>query len=153
VVERGVPGYREIECAVLGNDEPRVSMPGEIVIHSAFYDYHTKYTDGEADLVIPAQVRDATARALQAISLQAFSSIDAAGMARVDFLVAPDESAIWLSEINTIPGFTPYSMYPRLWEASGLPYADLIARLVELALERHAARTRLRRDRAPETER
>jgi D-alanine-D-alanine ligase len=149
LVEHGVPGYREIECAVLGNDEPVVSLPGEIVLSGGFYDYETKYTDGRAGLVIPARVRQETARALQDLSLRAFAAIDAAGMARVDFLVAPDESAIWLSEINTIPGFTPLSMYPALWQASGLSYPDLISRLVDLALERHEARARLQRQRGP----
>lgn len=148
LVERGVPGYREIECAVLGNETPEVSVPGEIVVHGeGFYDYETKYLTGDVDLVAPAAVRAETARALQAIALRAFAAIDAVGMARVDFLVAPDESAIWLSEINTIPGFTPHSMYPALWQASGLAYADLITRLVDLALDQHAARTRLHRQR------
>lgn len=151
LVEQGVPGYREIECAVLGNDEPRVSVPGEIVIDSTFYDYETKYITGDVTMAIPAPVREETARALRAFSLQAFAAIDAVGMARVDFLVAPDESAIWLSEINTIPGFTPYSMYPALWQASGLSYAALVNRLVDLAIEHHAARAKLQRDRAPET--
>jgi D-alanine-D-alanine ligase len=149
LVEQGVPGYREIECAVLGNDQPEVSVPGEIVIHSRFYDYHTKYTDGEAGLVIPAQVKPETARTLQTLSLRAFEAIDCAGMARVDFLVSPDEETIWLSEINTIPGFTPYSMYPRLWEASGIPYPELVNRLVLLGLERHQDRAQLLRDRGP----
>ncbi|HXT35923.1 MAG TPA: D-alanine--D-alanine ligase family protein [Chloroflexota bacterium] len=149
LVERGVPGYREIECGVLGNDEPEVSVPGEITMQGAFYDYHTKYTEGEAGLEVPARVRPATASALQMMAMTAFAAIDCAGMARVDFLVSPDESEIWVSEINTIPGFTPYSMYPRLWEATGVPYPDLIARLVDLALERHAARASLLRDRNP----
>ena len=150
LVEQGVPGYREIECAVLGNEDPAVSVPGEILIESAFYDYQTKYTDGAAGLQVPAHVRPETASTLQRISLEAFSAIDCAGMARVDFLVAPDESAIWLNEINTIPGFTPYSMYPLLWRASGVPYPELIARLVELAMDRHQARGALRRERAPQ---
>jgi D-alanine-D-alanine ligase len=148
LVEHGVPGYREIECAVLGNDEPEVSVPGEILIQKSFYDYHTKYTEGEAGLQVPARVAPETARKLQALSLRAFMAIDAAGMARVDFLVSADESEIWLSEINTIPGFTPLSMYPLLWQASGVAYPDLIRRLVDLALERHGDKTHLRRDRA-----
>jgi D-alanine-D-alanine ligase len=145
LVEQGVPGYREIECAVLGNDEPMVSVPGEILIDSAFYDYQTKYTDGKAGLQVPANVRPETAAVLQSLSLEAFAAIDAAGMSRVDFMVSPDESEIWLSEINTIPGFTPLSMYPLLWQASGIPYDQLVARLVDLALERHAVKARLRR--------
>ncbi len=150
LVEKGVPGYREIECGVLGNEEPRVSVPGEITVSGKFYDYHAKYTDGAARLQVPAEVRPETSRALQSISLQAFSAIDCAGMARVDFLVSPDESEIWLSEINTIPGFTPLSMYPLLWQASRVSYADLINQLVQLAFERFAAKARLRRNRAPE---
>jgi D-alanine-D-alanine ligase len=150
LVEHGVPGYREIECAVLGNDEPEVSVPGEILIQSTFYDYHTKYTDGEAGLQVPAKVQVDTAKKLQALSREAFMAIDAAGMSRVDFLVSPDESEIWLNEINTIPGFTPFSMYPQLWQASGVPYAELVSRLVDLALERHEDKARLRRDRADE---
>jgi D-alanine-D-alanine ligase len=149
LVEKGVPGYREIECGILGNEEPRASVPGEIIVSGEFYDYHAKYTDGVARLQIPADVRPETARAIQLIALQSFSAIDAAGMARVDFLVSPDESEIWLSEINTIPGFTPLSMYPLLWQASGVSYAELINQLVELALERHAAKARLNRNRLP----
>jgi D-alanine-D-alanine ligase len=151
LVERGVPGYREIECAVLGNEEPEVSVPGEITLQSAFYDYHTKYTAGEAGLDVPASVRPETATTLRALSLEAFAALDCAGMARVDFLVSPDESEIWLSELNTIPGFTPLSMYPLLWQASGVSYPNLIARLVELALERHDARASLLRERASAT--
>jgi D-alanine-D-alanine ligase len=148
LIERGVPGYREIECGVLGNDEPQASVPGEILIQSTFYDYHTKYTDGEAGLQVPARVHAETAATLQALSLEAFSAIDGAGMSRVDFLVSPDESEIWLNEINTIPGFTPLSMYPLLWQASGVPYAELVSRLVDLAIARHEEKARLRRDRA-----
>jgi D-alanine-D-alanine ligase len=149
LVEQGVPGYREIECAVLGNDEPAVSVPGEILIHSRFYDYYTKYTDGEAGLAVPARVRPETARTLQSLAARAFEAIDCAGMARVDFLVSPDEDAIWVNEINTIPGFTPYSMYPLLWQASGVPYPELVNRLVALGIERHAERAELQRDRGP----
>jgi D-alanine-D-alanine ligase len=149
LVEQGVPGYREIECAVLGNDEPMVSVPGEILIRSRFYDYFTKYTDGQAGLAVPARVRPETAQTLQALAARAFQAIDCAGMARVDFLVAPDEEAIWVSEINTIPGFTPYSMYPLLWQASGVPYPELVNRLVALGLERHTERAQLQRDRGP----
>jgi D-alanine-D-alanine ligase len=147
LVEKGVPGYREIECGVLGNDEPRASVPGEIVVSGQFYDYHAKYTEGASQLCVPADVREETCRELQSLSVRAFTAIDAAGMARVDFLVSPDETEIWLSEINTIPGFTPLSMYPLLWQATGVPYGELVQRLVELALERYADKTRLHRDR------
>ena len=152
LVEKGVPGYREIECGVLGNDEPRASVPGEIVVSGQFYDYHAKYTEGASRLCVPADVRMETRRDLQSMSLRAFAAIDAAGMARVDFLVSPDETEIWLSEINTIPGFTPLSMYPLLWQATGVAYGELVQQLVELALERHADKTRLHRDRMSQEE-
>jgi len=152
LVEKGVPGYREVECGVLGNDEPRASVPGEIVVSGQFYDYHAKYTEGASRLCVPAVVREDTCRELQSLSLRAFTAIDAVGMARVDFLVSPDESEIWLSEINTIPGFTPLSMYPLLWQATGIPYGELVQRLVELALESHADKTRLHRDRMSQAE-
>ena len=147
LVEQGVPGYREIECGVLGNDAPRASVAGEIVPLGTFYDYASKYTDGRAQLKIPADLRPETAASVRGMAVAAFEAIDAAGMARVDFLVSPDETAIWLSEINTIPGFTPLSMYPLLWQASGVSYPELIDQLVELALEKHAQKARLVRQR------
>jgi D-alanine-D-alanine ligase len=149
LVERGAIGYREIECGVLGNDDAAVSLPGEILVHGTFYDYETKYTEGGAALRVPAAVGEETLRTLQHLSRRAFDALDLSGMARVDFLMAPDESDIWLSEVNTIPGFTPYSMYPLLWQASGVSYTELIARLIALALERHATRSALRRVRLP----
>jgi D-alanine-D-alanine ligase len=150
VVERGAVGYREIECGMLGNEDADVSVPGEILVHGSFYDYETKYTDGAAGLQVPAAVGEETCRMLQQLALRACEALEISGMARVDFLVAPDEAEIWVSEVNTIPGFTPYSMYPLLWQASGVPYAELIGRLVTLALERHASRRALRRVRLPE---
>jgi len=137
VVEAGVVGGRELEVAVLGNDEPQAAPPGEIrVTGEAFYDYEHKYTEGGADLVVPAQVPAATAETLRSLALRAFELVDAAGLARVDFfLTAAGE--VLINEINTIPGFTRLSMYPRLWASAGVAYPDLIERLVELAVERH----------------
>ncbi len=138
VVERSVEGAREIECAVLGNDDPVASIAGEIVPRGhEFYDYEAKYLDdGGADLVIPASLPPEALEAVQRMAVAAFKAIDCAGMARVDFFLTIDGDLI-VNEINTIPGFTSISMYPKLWQASGLSYAALIDRLVELAVERN----------------
>jgi D-alanine-D-alanine ligase len=137
LVERGVRTPRELECGVLGNDEPAASVVGEIRVRdAAFYDYDAKYQPGASDLVIPADVPAALAERVRDAARRAFLTIDGAGMARVDFLLGGDGD-LYISEINTIPGFTPTSMFPQLWAASGLPYPALIDRLVELALERH----------------
>ncbi len=133
LVEAGVRG-REIECAVLGNQEPEASPPGEIRPRRAFYDYTAKYADPSTELIVPADLPDTAARRVRELSLAAFRAIDCRGMARVDFLVEEDGTP-WVSEINTIPGFTSVSMYPRLWEAAGLPYPALLTRLLDLALE------------------
>jgi len=136
LVERGVRAPRELECGVLGNDEPAASVVGEIRVRdAAFYDYDAKYQPGASDLVIPADVPHALAARVRDAACRAFLTIDGAGMARVDFLLGAD-GGLYISEINTIPGFTPTSMFPLLWAASGLPYPALIDRLVELALER-----------------
>jgi D-alanine-D-alanine ligase len=136
IVEQGVDA-REVECAVLGNDEPMVSVAGEIVSHHEFYDYDAKYTDGLADLVIPADLESEQAEQVRDLARRAFVSVDAAGLARVDFFVLRDSGEVLLNEINTIPGFTATSMYPKLWEASGVAYAEVIDRLLQLAIERH----------------
>ncbi|MEX2276049.1 MAG: D-alanine--D-alanine ligase family protein [Actinomycetota bacterium] len=138
VVERSVQGAREIECSVLGNDDPVASIAGEIAPSGhEFYDYAAKYLDPDgARLTIPADLSDATLEEVQRIAIAAFRTIDATGMARVDFFL-DTQGALFLNEINTIPGFTSISMYPKLWEASGLRYPDLIDRLVDLAVERH----------------
>jgi D-alanine-D-alanine ligase len=133
IVERGLTGARELEVGVLGNDRPETSVVGEIDFKGTFYDYDSKYTEGEAALLIPAPIPDEVAARAQELALAAFSAIDAAGLARVDFFL--HEGTLYLNEINTMPGFTTTSMYPKLWEASGVPYEALIARLVELALE------------------
>jgi D-alanine-D-alanine ligase len=146
VVEKGVPA-REIEVAILGNDAPEASVPGEIVPDREFYDYDSKYSaDSRTELHIPARVDPATEREVRRIGVAAFRAVDAAGYARVDFFLDRDTGRLVLNEINTIPGFTSISMYPKLWEASGLLYPDLLARLVSLGMERHAERARLRTD-------
>jgi D-alanine-D-alanine ligase len=148
IVERALEHPREIECSVLGNDDAEVSLPGEIVVEhpDGFYSYDAKYVDDGARLLVPARLSPLEVRGVQLAALRAFRALDCAGMARVDmFLVG--EVDLYLNELNTIPGFTAISMYPRLWEASGLPGPALVDRLVELALERHAARARLRTSR------
>jgi D-alanine-D-alanine ligase len=142
VLEASIEDAREIECAVLGNDDARASLPGEILPFGEFYDYRSKYLEERTRLVIPAALGDAVVAEVQRMATAAFRAIDCAGMARVDFFLrggAGDGAGgeLLLNEINTIPGFTSVSMYPKLWEVSGLPYPDLIDRLVDLALERH----------------
>ena len=134
LVERAVQG-REVEVAVLGNDEPISSVPGEVCYAGEWYDYETKYASGQTTLKVPAPLPPATTEQVRALAIRAFRAIDGAGMARVDFFVETD-GRVLVNEINTIPGFTQTSAYPRLWEASGLPYPALISRLIELALER-----------------
>lgn len=136
IVEAGVVA-REVECAVLGNDQPQASIVGEITYSSDFYDYETKYTAGQADLLIPAQIPDAISRQIQARALQAFAAVDAAGLARVDFFYVEATGEVLINEINTLPGFTATSMYPQLWANSGIPFPELVDRLVQLAMERH----------------
>ncbi|MGH2442642.1 MAG: D-alanine--D-alanine ligase family protein [Chloroflexota bacterium] len=138
IVEQGVEG-REVECAVLGNDVPLVSLVGEIVSSHEFYDYEAKYTEGLAELVIPARLSTSQTGTVQEYARRAFEAVDAAGLARVDFFIDEDGEAL-VNEINTMPGFTQTSMYPKLWEASGIPYTQLINRLIQLALERHEER-------------
>jgi D-alanine-D-alanine ligase len=144
VIEAAVPRPREIECAVLGNDEPQASVPGEVIPSREFYDYEAKYLDDGSRVVIPAPIGEAQAESIRRLSIEAFQAVEGAGLSRVDFLLAGDTGAIFLNEVNTIPGFTTISMYPKLWEASGVPYPDLLDRLVALAIERHAEKQRLR---------
>jgi D-alanine-D-alanine ligase len=134
IVEEAAPQPRELEVAVLGNDHPEASPVGEITYKSEFYDYDTKYTAGRADLVIPAEIPRGIAEQCQVLAIEAFKAIDAAGLARVDFFYAAGK--LYLNEINTMPGFTMTSMYPKLWEAAGVSYAELVRRLIELGLER-----------------
>ncbi len=138
LVEYAVPDAREIECSVLGNDEPIVSVPGEIVPGHEFYDYEAKYIDDSSQLLIPAPIDPARTQRVRELSIRAFLALDCAGMARMDFLLSRATGELYLSEINTIPGFTRISMYPKLWEASGISYSELIDRLIQLALERYA---------------
>ncbi|MDH7490482.1 MAG: D-alanine--D-alanine ligase [Anaerolineae bacterium] len=149
VVEQGI-NAREIECSVLGNDEPEASVLGEIIPCNEFYDYNAKYIDGRSELVIPAPLPDDLAQRIRQLAIQAFLAVDCAGMARVDFLLDRDTLDVYVNEVNTIPGFTAISMYPKLWEASGLPYPALIDRLIELALERHEEKRRTRTSYTPQ---
>ena len=146
VIEQGVGGKkqkaREIECSVLGNDKPEASVPGEIVPGKEFYDYTAKYIDEGSQLIIPAKLSKAEAKKIQQLAISAFKAVDCSGLARVDFLMDPKNRKIYLNEINTMPGFTAISMYPKLWAASGLAYADLIEKLIRLGQERHAEKKR-----------
>ena len=141
VVEEGVGGKknkaREIECAVLGNDKPEASIPGEIVPGAEFYDYSAKYLDEGSQLIIPAKLSKAETKSVQQLAVAAFKAVDCSGLARVDFLMDPKTRKIYLNEINTMPGFTSISMYPKLWAASGVPYSELIDRLIHLGIDRH----------------
>jgi D-alanine-D-alanine ligase len=141
VIEEGVGGKkhkaRELECAVLGNDEPQASTVGEIVPAAEFYDYNAKYIDEGSQPVIPAKISKKQTKEVQGMAIRAFQAVDCFGLARVDFLMDPKNGKIYLNEINTMPGFTSISMYPKLWAASGLEYSDLIDRLIQLALERY----------------
>lgn len=139
IIEEFVPG-REIECSVLGNDAPQASVVGEIVPHHEYYDYEAKYTDGRADLIIPAPLEDEVVTEVQSLAVAAFKAVDCCGMARVDFFLHEITGEVIVNEINTIPGFTNLSMYPRLWQASGISYPELLDRLIGLALERYSER-------------
>jgi len=141
MVERCVTA-REIEVSVLGNDDARASVPGEILPHREFYDYAAKYLEQGTRLLIPAPLRKKQVARLQDYAIRAFRAIDGAGMARCDFFLEKKTGKIFLNELNTIPGFTTISMYPKMWEASGLPYPRLIDRLIELALELHRQKAR-----------
>ena len=146
VVEQSVGGRRakarELECSVLGNDEPKASVVGEVVPHKEFYDYTAKYLEEGSEMFIPARITKSQAKVIQELAARAFLVTECAGMARVDFLMDPHNEKIYLNEINTIPGFTSISQYPKLWAASGLPFPKLIDRLIELGLERHQEKLR-----------
>jgi D-alanine-D-alanine ligase len=144
LVEQAVPHAREIEVSVLGNDDVIASVPGEIIPSNEFYDYDAKYVDGKSRAEIPAKLNASTVRKVRELAIRAFKALDGAGMARVDFLVNGRTNAIYLNEINTIPGFTPISMYPKLWQASGLSYPRLLDRLIALAIERHRETRKLK---------
>src|SRR5215470_10917642 len=146
IIEQGVGGKkkkaREIECSVLGNDEPIASVAGEIVPVKEFYDYAAKYLEEGSELLIPAKLSKKQSKEVQEMAIAAFKAVDCAGLARVDFLLDPTSEKLYLNEINTMPGFTAISMYPKLWAASGLEYPMLIDRLIELAMERHADKSK-----------
>ena len=144
VIEAGVPNTREIECAVLGNDDPQASIPGEVVPSREFYDYEAKYLDDSSKILIPAPLTEAQTAEIRQLAIKAFRAVDGAGMSRVDFLMDGGSGALYLNEVNTIPGFTTISMYPKMWEASGLPYPELLERLIALAIERYTERQQLK---------
>jgi D-alanine-D-alanine ligase len=145
LVERGVEA-REIEVSVLGNEDPETSVVGEIIPSDEFYSYRAKYIDDSSQLLIPAPIDPGTAAEVRRLAVEAFKAIDGAGMARADFLLERATGRLYLSELNTIPGFTKISMYPKLWDAAGIPYPALMDRLIELALSRQAQKDRLIRE-------
>ncbi|MFH0989265.1 MAG: D-alanine--D-alanine ligase family protein [bacterium] len=152
LVEKGIERAREIECSVLGNDNPIASLPGEIIPSNEFYDYDAKYVDGKSQAIVPANLPKRMMKTIQHYAVEGFKALDCAGMARVDFLVAQKGNRIYLNELNTIPGFTSISMYPKLWQASGLSYPELLDRLIQLALERHQMKARLKTTYTPKSD-
>jgi len=146
VIEEGVGGKkhkaREIECSVLGNDEPKASIAGEIVPCKEFYDYDAKYLDEGSELVIPAKITKAEMKKVQELAVAAFQAVDCSGLARVDFLMDPKSRKLYVNEINTMPGFTAISMYPKLWAATGVSYPELIDQLIQFGIERHQDKKR-----------
>jgi D-alanine-D-alanine ligase len=144
VIEAAVPNAREIEIAVLGNDNPEVSVPGEVIPSREFYDYEAKYLDDQSRTIIPAELPAAVTVRVKELAIEAFQAVDCAGMARVDFLMDPKTSALYVNEINTIPGFTTISMYSKMWAASGVPYPELLNRLITLARDRHTDKQQIR---------
>lgn len=148
LIERGVDNVREVEVSVLGNEDPQTSVCGEVLPSREFYSYESKYVDGTSGLIIPSQLPHEVTEKIREYAVQAYKAIDCAGMARADFFVEDSTHNIYLNELNTIPGFTSISMYPKLWQASGMTYPQLIDRLIELALERKAQRDRTERRRS-----
>lgn len=134
---------REIEVSVLGNDEAKASVAGEIAPSNEFYDYKAKYIDGKSSMIIPAELPEEIAESIREMAVRAFQAIDGSGLSRVDFFLRKEDNAIFINEVNTLPGFTPFSMYPLLWRETGLPYKELLRTLIELALDRHAAKQRI----------
>lgn len=142
IVEEFIPA-REVEVAVLGNDEPQASVPGEIVSSNEFYDYKAKYIDGKSEMRIPADLPPETAEQVRSMAIEAYRAIDCSGLARVDFFIRKDNGQVLINEINTMPGFTPFSMYAKLWEHSGLSYSELVSKLIDLAIERYEEKKKL----------
>jgi D-alanine-D-alanine ligase len=149
LVERGIDA-RELECGVLGNDDPIASVVGEIVAGADFYDYRAKYVDSGSQAIIPADIEPDLARRVQRLAVEAFKAVNAAGLARVDFFLDRSNGQLYLNEINTMPGFTEISMYPKLWQASGVSFSELVTRIVELGIERFAERARNQTSFSPE---
>jgi D-alanine-D-alanine ligase len=151
IIEQGVGGKRrkarELECSVLGNDEPQASVVGEVVPVKEFYDYAAKYLEEGSDLLIPAKLTKPQMKLVQQMAVRAFQAVDCSGLGRVDFLMDPQTQKIYVNEINTMPGFTSISMYPKLWAASGVPYPELIDRLIRLGLERFEEKKKNRYER------
>ncbi len=145
IFEQGVRNAREIECGVLGNDQPEASAVGEIIPSNEFYDYDAKYVDGKSRAIIPASLPRRVTTLVRSMAIRAFKAIDCTGMARADFFVVRKSNSVYVNELNTIPGFTSISMYPKLWEASGISFPELLNRLIHLARERHAQKDTLRR--------
>jgi len=145
VIEQSMENCHEVECAVLGNQNPEPSILGEIIPGDEFYSYETKYIDNKSQLVIPAPIDEEATASVQEMAVEAFRAVDGSGLSRVDFFVHKETMEITLNEVNTLPGFTPISMYPQLWAASGLAYPDLIDRLIELAIEQHQSKQSLKR--------
>ena len=144
VIEAAVPNAREIEIAVLGNDSPEVSVPGEVIPSREFYDYQAKYLDEDSRTIIPADLPAKTTAEVKRLAIEVFRALDCAGMARIDFLMDGEKGTLYVNEINTIPGFTTISMYSKMWAASGVPYPELLDRLITLARERHAEKQQIR---------
>ena len=146
IIEESATGFREVECAILGNENPKASVVGEIVPGNEFYDYETKYLDDNSKLIIPATISQSAATRVQEYAIQAFQAIDGSGLARVDFFVSQDNQTIYINEVNTMPGFTPISMYPKLWQASGIGYAQLIDQLIKLGIKKSKLKQSLKVD-------
>ena len=142
LVEAAVEKPREIECSVLGNDDPEVSVPGEVIPAGEFYDYESKYLNDRSELIIPAKLTETQTQKIQSMAVTAYRALDCSGLARVDFLSDNSDGQVYINEVNTLPGFTTISQYAQLWEASGLSYPRLLDKLIELALERHQRRRR-----------
>lgn len=145
VIEQGVH-VRELEVSVLGNEDPVASVVGEIRPKRAFYDYEAKYITDDSELLIPAPIDEVLTAEIQQLAIQTYEAVDCAGLARVDFLLDVETNRVYINEVNTLPGFTSISMYPKLWEAAGLSYSDLLDRLLTLAVDRHRAKAALKRD-------
>ena len=142
IIERAVENCREIEVSVLGNEDPVASLPGEIKPSREFYDYDAKYVDDSTGLIVPAKLDDNLVEKFKQYAVESYRVLACSGMGRVDFLMDSNSEQIFISELNTIPGFTSISMYPKLWESSGIGYKELVSRLIELAFERHENRSR-----------